>query len=579
MSDDQEQAAEYRMWWYKDEDGDVIGPNPGGHMHHWIEAGHFDQETMVSCNEIDWAAWKNVVDTVPHWSPDDDDDDDDDDDGDKEEEKEEDQEEDNIGIEQLPRASSKRASVIRVQSEDGSSYFYDDPDLGGSGKTSWDLEELENAQEPPAHVTIATELEDENKKDEKGQTKEQVKDSTSSRAARVRRLSQKGIKPSNQMENAKDTSKEKGTMETKTKKTEEIQREEAKVSATTKQSKNVRAQRAGRRRSVFLQKEISRIVERDRSMLEEDKALMKKPATTKEETELRKEWSLPKRICDEEGTKPGQMEFPKNTKMTTNDGEIIFFSQHLNGTKHTTIKGVEMYEYTDGVKFQINVDGSTIRRDPEGYMTQTTAAGVQVWQNPEGFRRQLNTDKSVLQVHPNGHRLTLHDTGLVLFSYPSGKKIQYNADGGQILQMPNKGPMVQWMKGGLVVVSQINRKTQQMIDGSVIVQNSEEGWVCQIDKDGTEIVVFNDGSRFEKRTDGSTLERDSKNTVTQTLSDGIIIRVFEDGIREQYNENGTKLTMHTDGTMIQEETDGTIVEKRPDGTIKQTNADGTIIEK
>ena len=72
-----------------------------------------------------------------------------------------------------------------------------------------------------------------------------------------------------------------------------------------------------------------------------------------------------------------------------------------------------------------------------------------------------------------------------------------------------------------------------MEDGAIIVQNISEGWVCQLNKDGTEIVKFNDGSRYEKKPDGSTLERDSNNTVTQTLEDGIIIRVFEDGKKEQ----------------------------------------------
>ena len=38
---------------------------------------------------------------------------------------------------------SRRTSVVTIQQEDGSSYFYDDPDLGGTGETSWTREELE----------------------------------------------------------------------------------------------------------------------------------------------------------------------------------------------------------------------------------------------------------------------------------------------------------------------------------------------------------------------------------------------------------------------------------------------------
>lgn len=37
----------------------------------------------------------------------------------------------------------KRPSVVAIQQDDGSSYFYDDPDLGGTGETSWTREELD----------------------------------------------------------------------------------------------------------------------------------------------------------------------------------------------------------------------------------------------------------------------------------------------------------------------------------------------------------------------------------------------------------------------------------------------------
>ena len=40
---------------------------------------------------------------------------------------------------------TKRKSITTIELEDGSGrYFYDDPDLGGTGKTSWDLKELES---------------------------------------------------------------------------------------------------------------------------------------------------------------------------------------------------------------------------------------------------------------------------------------------------------------------------------------------------------------------------------------------------------------------------------------------------
>ena len=33
--------------------------------------------------------------------------------------------------------------MVAIQQDDGSSYFYDDPDLGGTGETSWTREELD----------------------------------------------------------------------------------------------------------------------------------------------------------------------------------------------------------------------------------------------------------------------------------------------------------------------------------------------------------------------------------------------------------------------------------------------------
>jgi ribosomal protein L15 len=41
------------------------------------------------------------------------------------------------------RKKARRTSVVEVKQEDGTAYYYDDPELGGSGKTSWEREELE----------------------------------------------------------------------------------------------------------------------------------------------------------------------------------------------------------------------------------------------------------------------------------------------------------------------------------------------------------------------------------------------------------------------------------------------------
>ena len=41
------------------------------------------------------------------------------------------------------KRKTRRTSVVTIQQDDGSSYFYDDPDLGGTGQTSWIREELE----------------------------------------------------------------------------------------------------------------------------------------------------------------------------------------------------------------------------------------------------------------------------------------------------------------------------------------------------------------------------------------------------------------------------------------------------
>jgi hypothetical protein len=41
------------------------------------------------------------------------------------------------------RKKQRRTSVVQIQQDDGTSYWYDDPDLGGSGKSAWEREELE----------------------------------------------------------------------------------------------------------------------------------------------------------------------------------------------------------------------------------------------------------------------------------------------------------------------------------------------------------------------------------------------------------------------------------------------------
>lgn len=40
------------------------------------------------------------------------------------------------------RIKQKRASVVKLQTDEGFDYFYDDPKLGGTGATAWDVDEL-----------------------------------------------------------------------------------------------------------------------------------------------------------------------------------------------------------------------------------------------------------------------------------------------------------------------------------------------------------------------------------------------------------------------------------------------------
>ena len=567
-----------RLWWYKDEDDDKIGPSPGSHIHHWIEAGHIDENTMISCDETHWACFKDIKDQVKTAIDDEDDDDNDKgEEGEEELEKEEEKEVvEAVEDKENKKNPTKRSSIVTIESEDGSGqYFYDDPDLGGTGKTAWDLKDLDKNKDADSSKTTPTSTAVE-------ETNPLPARRASSNVGQDRHLPPKRkIKSGDKDQQAPATKSE-----SKTTLPNEKGTEKNKMSTGRRRSElNLKEQAKGRRRSVFLKSEIARIVELDKDNLKQDKLYMKQLDISTEEKELRKEWIIPTRICDQEGNQPTKITFPTSIKMTSPDGKTILVSEHANGTKKTQLQDVKVYEYTDGVKIQVNADGSIIRRDPDGVVTQKTPQGVEIWQNKEGYRKQVNKDESILLVHPNGHRLTIHKTGLYLMSFgengsqPIGTKIQYNANGSKLIQLPKGGPMIQWMAKGVVMVTTSNRKTQKMEDGAIIVQNISEGWVCQLNKDGTEIVKLNDGSRYEKKPDGSTLERDSNNTVTQTLEDGIIIRVFEDGKKEQYSVNGTKLTMHTNGVLVQEETDGTIVEKRPDGTMKQTNPDGTIIEQ
>ena len=109
-----------RYWYYRDEDGDTIGPSPGGHLHYWIKEGHINQDTMISTNQTLWLSWQKIHDKVADWSPDDED------------------LSDESKNDKPKLVSTKRVSIIEMQAEDdGGTYYYDDPDLGGTGKTSW----------------------------------------------------------------------------------------------------------------------------------------------------------------------------------------------------------------------------------------------------------------------------------------------------------------------------------------------------------------------------------------------------------------------------------------------------------
>ena len=465
-----------KYWWYKDEEGDSIGPNPGGHLLYWLKEGHVSHETFVSSDNTTWKTITEVKGSIEDWTESDDDED--------------------------------KDTDRKTQEENK---------LANTGK-------------------------------EKGPTKEE-----------------------------KGTTKDGITDELK----DEIK--DIMTDIKKKQGNNAFRQRAGRRRSVFLQTEISRVMDNDKPILSQDLELMKPIVPCGEESELRQKWVIPKRICDEAGNGPDELVFTNETEMRSPDGKKVTSKIHSNGTKLTIISNIRVYEYADGVKIQINeAENTTIKRDPSGFMEQiTTSTNVRVTQNSSGFRCQENADGSILRIHPNGHRLTIYKNGISLFVIPKPlQKIQYNPDGTKILQLPERKTMVQWLVDGssIVTCATTGRKTQKMKDGTIMVRNEQDGSVCQIGGDGTQIVVQKDGSRFEKRPDGSTVERKNNGTVTQSMPDGIIVRVFQDGKREQYNKDGTKLTMNIDGTMIQEEADGTTIERKPNGDVKQTNSDGTVTE-
>ena len=56
--DDEEKDTDH--WWYKDEEGDIIGPNPGGHVLFWLKEGHVSNQTMVSSDNTTWKTISEV---------------------------------------------------------------------------------------------------------------------------------------------------------------------------------------------------------------------------------------------------------------------------------------------------------------------------------------------------------------------------------------------------------------------------------------------------------------------------------------------------------------------------------------
>jgi hypothetical protein len=532
-----------KYWWYKDEEGDSIGPNPGGHLLYWLKEGHVSHETLVSSDNTTWKTITEVKDSIEDWTESDDD---------------EDKETDHWWY------KDEEGDIIGPNPVGHLLYWLKEGHVSHETLVSSDNTTWKTITEVKGSIEDWTESDDDENKDTDKKTQEENKLADTGK--------EKG-----------PTKEEKGT--TKDGITDELKDEikDIMTDIKKKQGNNAFRQRAGRRRSVFLQTEISRVMDNDKPILSQDLELMIPIVPCGEESELRQKWVIPKRICDEAGNGPDELVFTNETEMRSPDGKKVTSKIHSNGTKLTIISNIRVYEYADGVKIQINeAENTTIKRDPSGFMEQiTTSTNVRVTQNSSGFRCQENADGSILRIHPNGHRLTIYKNGISLFVIPKPlQKIQYNPDGTKILQLPERKTMVQWLVDGssIVTCATTGRKTQKMKDGTIMVRNEQDGSVCQIGADGTQIVVQKDGSRFEKRPDGSTVERKNNGTVTQSMPDGIIVRVFQDGKREQYNKDGTKLTMNIDGTMIQEEADGTTIERKPNGDVKQTNSDGTVTE-
>ena len=146
-------------WFYKDEDGDSIGPSPGGHLHHWITEGHLGEETLVSCDGQKFTSWKLVKTKVPDWLPEEESSDDDDP-----------RKADADSAQQdATKPTAKRKSIVTMKDDNGNEYFFDDPDLGGTGETAWDRGELSAADAAPSPHNI------ESKNDKKNDEKEEEK--------------------------------------------------------------------------------------------------------------------------------------------------------------------------------------------------------------------------------------------------------------------------------------------------------------------------------------------------------------------------------------------------------------------
>eukprot|EP00947_MAST-08B_sp_MAST-8B-sp1_P003955 g3955.t1 len=123
-------------------------------------------------------------------------------------------------------------------------------------------------------------------------------------------------------------------------------------------------------------------------------------------------------------------------------------------------------------------------------------------------------------------------------------------------------------------------RTRQTTDEGIEIVVYEDGGKFQTNPDGTTIEVQPNKTKITTFVDGTTVTRNPKDGSTlQRSPDGSTIEQRPDGTRIDVLANGTEVIVSSDGRRVQVNPDGSRHETAPDGTKVMTTASGNVVHE